>query len=74
MIYFAITLCLLTIILWFWALTDIVRSRFKKPIMRTLWLIVVLFFTLIGSILYFQMKKTLTTKEPLKFDPKFTRA
>ena len=66
-----ITLCFLTLILVLWALIDIVRSRFIKPNMRTVWLIVVLFVPIIGSILYFQMRKTLTTSETLKFNPKF---
>ncbi|NQU33424.1 MAG: PLDc_N domain-containing protein [Bacteroidetes bacterium] len=65
------TLSFLTLILVFWALIDIVRSRFINPNMRTGWLVVVLFFPIIGSILYFQMRKTLTTNETLKFNPKF---
>ncbi len=69
----AIVLILLTIILVFWAIIDIVKSRFKNPNNRTIWLVVVLLLPILGSILYFQMKRTLTTKEPLKFDPKFNR-
>ncbi len=65
------TLSFLTLIIVFWALIDIVRSRFINPNMRTVWLVVVLFFPIIGSILYFQMRKTLTTGESLKFNPKF---
>ena len=47
----------LTIILWFWAIFDITKSRFKEPKMNTIWLLAVLFFPVLGSILYFQLKK-----------------
>jgi dolichyl-phosphate-mannose--protein O-mannosyl transferase len=66
-----ITLLLLTIILSFWALIDISRSRFKNPNMRTLCLIGVLFFPVLGAIIYFQSKRSLVIKEPRKFQPKF---
>lgn len=69
----AITLVLFTLILGFWALIDISRSRFKNPNKRTIWLVVVLLLPLLGSILYFQKKRSLTAKEPLKFDPKFNK-
>ena len=69
----AVVLILLTLILVFWAIIDIAKSRFKDPKYRTIWLIVVILFPIIGSILYFQLKRTLTTKEPIRFDPKFNR-
>ncbi|WP_121666266.1 PLD nuclease N-terminal domain-containing protein [Mesonia aquimarina] len=60
-------------IIWFWAIIDITRCRFKKPGMRTVWLFSVLFFPLLGSILYFILKKKYTTKKPRKFQPNFHR-
>lgn len=63
----------LTIILWFWALIDITRSRFKNPTMNTVWLLSVLFFPVLGPILYFLMRKKFVTKEPRKFQPNFNR-
>ncbi|MCF6279670.1 MAG: PLD nuclease N-terminal domain-containing protein [Flavobacteriaceae bacterium] len=64
---------LLTIILWFWAIIDIVRSRFKNRSMNTFWLLAVLFFPILGSIFYFQLKKEYVTKAPRKFKPNFNR-
>ena len=68
-----IVLIILALVIVFWAIIDIAKSRFKNPNNRTIWLVVVLLLPILGSILYFQMKRTLTTKEPLKFDPKFNR-
>ena len=63
----------ITIGLWFWAIIDITRSRFKNRNMNTFWLLAVLFFPILGSIIYFQMRKQFVTKEPRKFQPKFNR-
>ena len=65
---------ILTIVLWFLAIVDITRSRFKKPPMNTIWLLGVLFFPVLGSIFYFQLRRKLVTKEPRKFQPNFKRA
>ncbi len=66
-----IGLSILTLILVFWAIIDITRSRFINPTKRTIWLLIVLFFPMIGSILYFQLRKKLITKESRQFQPKF---
>jgi len=60
---------ILAIVFWFWAIIDITRSRFKKPKMTIVWLIVVLVLPVLGSILYFQLRR----KEQRKFQPKFNR-
>jgi uncharacterized membrane protein YhaH (DUF805 family) len=64
---------ILTIILWFWAIMDITRSRFKNRNMNTIWLLAVLFFPVLGSIFYFQLRKKFVTKEKRKFQPNFNR-
>ena len=64
---------ILTIILWFSAIIDITRSRFKNPNMNTIWFLAVLFFPVLGSIFYFQLRKKFVTKEPRKFQPNFNR-
>jgi hypothetical protein len=64
---------ILTIILWTWAILDIIKSKFKKPIMNMIWLLGVLFFPVIGTILYFQLRKKYVTKEPRKFQPNFKK-
>ncbi len=64
---------ILTIALWFWAIIDITRSRFKNRNMNTVWLLIILFFPVLGSIFYFQLRKNLVAKEPRKFLPNFNR-
>jgi Flp pilus assembly protein protease CpaA len=64
---------ILTIILWFWAIMDITRSRFNNRNMNTIWLLAVLFFPVLGSIFYFQLRKKCVTKEKRKFQPNFNR-
>ena len=64
---------ILTIILWFWAIIDITKSRFKNPNMNTIWLLAVLIFPVLGSIFYFQLRKTFVTKGSKKFEPNFNR-
>jgi len=63
----------LTIALWFWAIIDITKSRFKNQKMNTIWLLAVLFFPVLGSIFYFQLRKKFISKEPRKFQPNFNR-
>jgi hypothetical protein len=64
---------ILTISLWFWAIIDITRSRLKNPNMNTIWLLAVLFFPVLGSILYFQLRKKYVKKEARKFQPNFNK-
>ncbi|MBW6483429.1 MAG: PLD nuclease N-terminal domain-containing protein [Vicingaceae bacterium] len=53
--------------IWFWTIIDITRSRFINPTMRTIWLIAVLLFPVLGSILYQLLKNKFINKEPRKF-------
>ncbi|MCE7995736.1 MAG: PLDc_N domain-containing protein [Roseivirga sp.] len=62
-----------SLVLWFWAITDITRSRFNSASQRTGWLLIVLFFPTIGSILYFQLRKRFTTQKRRVFKPAFNR-
>lgn len=64
---------ILTIVLWVWAIADIVNSRFKSRLMNIVWFLVVLFFPILGSIFYFQLRKKFTIKELRKFQPNFHR-
>lgn len=50
-------LLITSLVLWFWTISDIAGSRFAKGNQKTAWLIGVLFFPVLGSILYFQLKK-----------------
>tara|TARA_R110001592_G_scaffold18399_1_gene76382 strand:- start:932 stop:1159 length:228 start_codon:yes stop_codon:yes gene_type:complete len=62
---------LLAIALWVWALVDLSKSRFKSGKDNLLWLLIILFSPIIGSILYFQLKKKFTERHPRQFQPKF---
>jgi len=66
-------LVFLTILLWFWAIYDIAYSRFKTPIMSTVWLLVVLFAPLLGSLLYLIFKKKFVYTSPRRFLSDFRR-
>jgi len=68
-----IGLIFIAIALWFWAIIDITRSRFKNPFMNTICLLAVLFFPILGSILYLILRKKLIAKEKRKFQPNFNR-
>jgi len=62
---------LLAIALWVWALVDLSKSRFKSVRANLLWLLIILFSPIMGSILYFQLKKGYTERRPRQFQPKF---
>ncbi|MCL6525212.1 MAG: PLD nuclease N-terminal domain-containing protein [Thermoflavifilum sp.] len=44
---------LLVLILWIWALVDIIKSRFASDTTKLIWIIVVILLPVLGSILYF---------------------
>ncbi|WP_367275353.1 PLD nuclease N-terminal domain-containing protein [uncultured Christiangramia sp.] len=66
-----IILFTLTIILWIWALIDIYKSHFEKRIFKIIWFITVIVFPILGSIIYFQLKNKMTSKQRRKFQPNF---
>ena len=69
-----ITFAVLAFALCTWSIFDLTRSTFKNPKRKLLWLLIILFLNVIGSILYFQFKKKLITKEKRTFQPDFNRA
>jgi len=72
-IYIFIGLLFLTFGLWILALVDITRSKFKNSTMNTVWLLIIIFFPFIGSIIYFLLRNKFTTTERRKFQPDFNR-
>ena len=64
---------ILTIILWFWTIFDITKSRFKNQTTHTIWLLTVLISPVLGSLLYFQLKRKFIRFETRKFEPKFNK-
>ncbi|WP_083634219.1 PLD nuclease N-terminal domain-containing protein [Salegentibacter sp. T436] len=49
------------------ALIDIYKSHFKNENFRIIWFIAVIIFPILGSIIYFQFKNKMTTKQRRKF-------
>lgn len=70
---FMLILFVLALVLWLWALIDIARSRFKKPAYKILWILAILFFPILGSILYFMLKKEFILPKKRKSDPDFRK-
>ncbi|MGJ8591469.1 MAG: PLDc N-terminal domain-containing protein [Aquaticitalea sp.] len=58
---------------WVWTMIDMNRRRFIDRSDRTKYLLMILFFPLIGSFLYLQIRNTLTSAESRVFKPKFNR-
>lgn len=67
------TLYLLIAILWIWALADWFRSKFKSLTAQLIWLVVIVAFPVVGSILYFQFRRKFTEGAGRKFQPAFRR-
>lgn len=45
-------------ILWIYCLVDIIRSEFKDPNMKIIWIVIILFAQVIGAIVYLAMGKS----------------
>ena len=55
MIIFLIALGIIGFAIWLWALIDVLSSDFVKQSDKTVWIVVILFLPVLGSILYFIM-------------------
>jgi hypothetical protein len=44
---------LLCLILWVWALVDIINGRFREDSTRIIWILLVIFVPFLGTLLYF---------------------
>ncbi len=64
-------LSILSLILWFWALIDIVKSRFAIQYGNSLWLFLIIILPVIGPLVYFLLKRKMTIKKKRQFKPKF---
>ncbi|HCX23559.1 MAG: phospholipase [Flammeovirgaceae bacterium] len=63
-------LAIVTIPLWIWSIKDVVSTNFTRNHYRTIWLMIVLFFPLLGSICYFLLKSQFEGPRRT-FNPKF---
>ncbi len=64
------TFVLLTIFLWGWALVDLSRTKFRSPYSKLFWLLFILLFPTLGSIVYFQLSHKLLGREKRQFSLK----
>ncbi|WP_423809629.1 PLDc N-terminal domain-containing protein [Polaribacter vadi] len=65
-----IGLFVLSTILWLQAIIDIVKTTFKRKIYKIIWICIVFFFPIIGSLIYFNLKKR---NKRRKFQPNFDK-
>lgn len=63
-------LIVLTIILWFKAISDISRTKFKTDSSNRNWFLIVFLIPVFGAIVYFAMKKKHIAIKP-KFEAQF---
>lgn len=68
----AVVFVVLVAALWLWAAVDIVKTDFGRPSVKLFAILGVLFFPVLGPLVYFLVRKHLI-KEPRKFDPDFNR-
>jgi hypothetical protein len=58
---------ILGLILHFWALIDLMKSRLKKNQSKIFWFFIVIILPIIGAIIYFQVKRNITTQKETRF-------
>lgn len=59
--------------LWFFALLDLAGSKFENQLIRTSWLLIILFFPIVGSLVYLLLGKKQGGKNLREFHPNFKR-
>lgn len=53
MFFFGLIGALVCLILWIWALLDIVNGRFRDDVTKIVWVLIVIFIPFLGTILYY---------------------
>jgi phospholipase D-like protein len=53
MFFFGLVGALVCLILWIWALLDIVNGRFRDDVTKIVWVLIVIFIPFLGTILYY---------------------
>ena len=69
--YIIIAFVVVFILFWIWALLDLASSNFKMTNWKLAWLLIILFFPLLGSILYLLLRKDFKAEKRRSFDPGF---
>ena len=52
------------VVVWVWALIDIITSRFKEDLMQIVWLLIVFFLPFLGLLLYLLIGRGMKRAEP----------
>lgn len=55
--FLIITFIFFMTVLWFCALIDLSRTPFQNPYVKTVYLLMIVLFPILGSVLYFQSKR-----------------
>ncbi len=71
--YIVITLIILGMTLWVWAVADILRTQFDSIGVKMIMLLTVTAFPVMGPIVYFQLKANFKYRERRKFRPDFNK-
>ena len=71
--FMLIGLLVLSIILWLQAIFDIVKTTFKLKVYKIIWICIILFFPIIGSLIYFRFKRKKKTSKRREFKPNFDK-
>jgi len=66
-------LSLLILVLWIWAMFDVVKSRKQNRNVQPLWLLLIFIFPILGPIIYFQMAKNSRIGGRRRFIPNFRK-
>lgn len=54
-LFFFITLALALVGFWIYALVDAIQSEYKESSMKAIWIILIIVFPVLGTILYFAL-------------------
>ncbi|WP_416384484.1 PLD nuclease N-terminal domain-containing protein [Salinimicrobium sp. HB62] len=69
--FFLLDFVLIFIAFWGWALLDLIFSNFRRSRWKIAWFLVIVFFPVVGSMLYFLLRKDFQLKRGRIFQPYF---
>ena len=72
MMIFMMLFIVLGFVLWVWALIDMVRNSRESNEPLALWILIILFFPIVGSIIYFLVGRE-RFRKARNFDPQFNK-
>jgi len=57
-----------SMILWFWAMIDILKNKFESDIIKVMWVLIILLLPLLGLLFYFFIGRKQKIKEVQRKD------